>query len=164
MSSRLSDTGERMIPKKHQGKLIYAEHITRYQAAAELAKGKVVLDIACGTGYGTKLLAQSAKKAYGVDIDPNAVKYAKENYSAKNTEYLVGDGESIPLDDGSVDLLVTFETIEHVRNYRKFLDEIIRVLKPDGLAIVSTPNDLEFAEGNHFHLHEFKLQELTGLL
>ncbi len=160
----LGKTGERMVPHLHGGSLIYAEHILRYQAAQDLVAGKVVLDVASGSGYGTQLLAKKAKKVYGVDIDKDSVKYATKIYGGKNIEFKVGDGESIPLPTASVDVVTTFETIEHVKNYKQFLDEIKRVLKPDGLAIVSTPNDLEFAEGNHYHLHEFAESELNGLL
>jgi len=161
---KLSDTGERMIPEMHQGKLIYGEHLTRYLATQGLVKGKTVLDIACGSGYGTKLIAKYAKKVYGVDVDYDSVEYARQNFAGKNIEFSVGDATKIPLDNDSVDVVVTFETIEHVKNYKQFLSEINRVLSPDGLAIVSTPNDLEFAEGNHFHLHEFKYKELLDLL
>lgn len=162
--TKLENDYERMVPEFHSGRLIYAEHLTRYLAAKPAIKDKIVLDIASGSGYGTKLLADSAKFVYGVDVNEVAINYSKENYSANNVEYLVGDGESIPLDDNSIDVVITFETIEHIKDYKKFLDEVDRVLKPDGLAIVSTPNDIEFAEGNHFHLHEFEYDELTMLL
>lgn len=151
-NDKLENDYERMVPEYHEGKLIYAEHVTRYLAAQSVVKDKVVLDIASGSGYGTKILAESAKFVYGVDVNEAAVNYSKKKYASKNIEYLVGDGESIPLKDNSVDVVITFETIEHIKNYSKFLDEVARVLKPDGLAIVSTPNDLEFAEGNHFSL------------
>lgn len=160
----LENDGERMIPGFHKGTVMYAEHMTRYIAAQDLSKDKVVLDIASGSGYGTQILSKSAKKVYGVDVDKDSIKYAKENFLAKNIEYLVGDGEKIPLENNSVDLVITFETIEHVKNYRQFIKEIKRVLKDDGLAIVSTPNALEFTEGNHFHLHEFEYEELSALL
>jgi len=124
----------------------------------------VVLDIACGSGYGTELLAKTAKKVYGVDVDEQAVAYASQYFAAKNIAYKIGDGVSIPLEDNSVDVVVTFETIEHIQDYKTFIKEIKRVLKPDGLAVVSTPNDLEFAEGNHFHIHEFTYSELISLL
>lgn len=162
--TKLENDYERMVPEFHKGTLTYAEHITRYRVAQELVKGRVVLDIASGSGYGTKMLAKTAKKVFGVDVDATSVQYAKENYPAKNLEYKVGDGESIPLPDNSVDVVTTFETIEHIPDYKKFIDEVRRVLKPDGLAVVSTPNDLEFAEGNHFHLHEFEYDELVKLL
>lgn len=163
-TSSLENTGERMIPEFHKGTLIYAEHITRYQAVEELLKNKIVLDIASGSGYGTNLMAKNAKKVYGVDVDEEAIRYAQDNFSGANIEYKIGDGEKIPLEDNSVDVVVTFETIEHILNYKKFLAEVKRVLRPDGVAIISTPNDLEFAEGNHFHLHEFVYKELVSLL
>lgn len=162
--AELENDYERMVPEFHKGSLTYAEHLTRYMSAQELVSGKVVLDVASGSGYGTKMLAEKAAKVYGVDINEDAVEYSKQNYGGANIEYLVGDGELIPLEDNSVDVVTTFETIEHVPNYEKFVKEIKRVLKPDGLALVSTPNDLEFAEGNHFHLHEFEYSELVSLL
>lgn len=164
ISKLLEDTGERMVPEYHKGSLIYAEHLTRYMSAEVLAKDKVVLDIACGTGYGSKILARTAKKVYGVDVDEATIKYAKQKFGSANVEYKVGDGIAIPLEDKSIDLVVTFETIEHIKDYNQFIKEIKRVLKPDGLAIISTPNDVEFAEGNHFHIHEFKFNELVQLL
>jgi ubiquinone/menaquinone biosynthesis C-methylase UbiE len=160
----LEDTGERMIPEFHKGGLIYAEHYTRYLSALDVVKGKTVLDIASGSGYGTQLLAKTAKKVYGVDVNEDAVKYARKNFAAKNVVYEVGDGVKIPLPDNEVDVVVTFETIEHIPDYKQFLREVERVLKPDGLAIISTPNDLEFAEGNHFHVHEFKEKELLSVI
>lgn len=163
-NDKLVNDYERMVPEFHKDRLIYSEHVTRYMAAKPAIEGKVVLDIASGSGYGTKILAESAKFVYGVDVNEVAINYSRKNYSAKNIEYRVGDGESIPLDDNSVDVVVTFETIEHIKNYRKFLDEVQRILRPDGLLLISTPNDVEFAEGNHFHLHEFKYNELLKLL
>ncbi len=160
----LEDTGERMIPEFSRGSLIYAEHMTRYIAAQPLAKGKVVLDIASGSGYGSKLLAEQARKVYGIDVDAASVAYSQAHFGGKNIEYKVGDGVKIPLDDAEVDLVVSFETIEHIEDYQQFIREVRRVLKPDGLAIISTPNDLEFAEGNHFHVHEFTYEELVKVL
>lgn len=160
----LEDDGERMVPEFHKGTVLYAEHMTRYLAAKQLVKGLTVLDIASGSGYGTKILSSSAKTVYGVDVDEGAIKYANSNYSAKNIVYKLGDGINIPLDDNSVDVVITFETIEHIENYSHFVKEVKRVLKPNGIAVVSTPNELEFTEGNHFHLHEFEHDELKNLL
>lgn len=163
-NEKLENDYERMVPEFHKDRLIYAEHVTRYLAARSVVKDKVVLDIASGSGYGTQILAEAAKHVYGVDVNETAINYSKKHYGGSNIEYLVGDGESIPLDDNSVDVVITFETIEHIKDYKKFLVEVERVMKKDGLAIVSTPNDVEFAEGNHFHLHEFKYDELVTLL
>lgn len=160
----LPDTGERMIPAHHKGGMVYGEHIVRYQAAVDLVKDKIVLDIASGSGYGSALLGTSAKKVIGVDVDGPAVKYATKNYGTKNVSFKVGDGVKIPLEDHSVEVVVSFETIEHIEKYEVFMDEVKRVLKPDGLFILSTPNDIEFIEGNHFHIHEFEAKELEDLV
>lgn len=160
----LADTGERMIPAYHRGHMVYGEHIVRYEAATPLVKGKVVLDIASGSGYGSAFLATSAKKVYGVDVDKDAIAYAKKNYAAENVEFKLGDGTSIPLEDNSVDIVVSFETIEHIEKYEVFMDEVKRVLKDDGMLILSTPNDVEFPETNHFHIHEFERTELEKLV
>jgi len=163
-NDQLVNDYERMVPEFHESTLTYAEHVTRYSAALDIVKDKVVLDIASGSGYGTQMLAKEAKFVYGVDINETAINYAKKNYNAKNIEYKVGNGETIPLPDKSVDVVITFETIEHIADYKKFMQEVSRVLKTDGLAVVSTPNDIEFSEGNHFHLHEFEYEELKDLL
>lgn len=155
---------ERMIPEYHKSSIIYGEHIVRYLSAAKLLAGKRVLDIASGSGYGTQILSKHAKHIIGVDISEDSVLYAQQNYPGKNIEYRVGDGESIPLEDKSVDVVVSFETIEHIKNYKNFMKEVKRVLVDDGLLVLSTPNDLEFAEGNHFHLHEFTQLELEKLV
>lgn len=161
---KLPNDYERMIPEYHKGSPVYAEHIVRYEGAVDLVRGKVVLDIASGSGYGTKLLASTAKKMYGVDVSEISISYAQENYAALNIEYIVGDGIKIPLPDASVDIVVSFETIEHIKDYEQFMVEVKRVLTQDGLLLLSTPNVVEFAEGNHFHLHEFEESELHSLI
>lgn len=163
-SKELADTGERMIPAYHKSHSVYGEHIVRYQAAVDLVKDKVVLDIASGSGYGSSLLAATASKVYGVDVDEDALAYATKNYKAKNIIFKHGSGTAIPLEDSMVDVVVCFETIEHIKDYKKFMSELKRVLKPDGLLILSTPNDVEFPESNHFHIHEFERKELEDLV
>lgn len=160
----IEDTGERMVPAYSKGKLVYGEHIVRYEAVKDIVKGKVVLDIASGSGYGTAIIANYAKKAIGVDLESEAIKYAKKNYPAKNIEFLQGDGTKIPLDDKSVDVVVSCETLEHIEAYDTFMKEIKRVLKPDGLLVLSTPNDIEFPEGAHYHVHEFEHAEFKKLV
>ncbi|MEZ0449571.1 class I SAM-dependent methyltransferase [Cellulomonas sp. ICMP 17802] len=160
----IDNDGERMVPEFHRPSLMYSEHVNRYLAATEVVRGKRVLDIASGSGYGSQLLAGSAASVIGVDVSADAVAYASTEHSRSNLEFRVGDAERIPVDDASVDVVVTFETIEHVADYERFVAEIDRVLAPGGVALVSTPNDLEFIEGNHFHLHEFVYDELMELV
>ena len=161
---RLENDGERMIPRYHKNNLIYGEHLGRYLAVKEIIKDKQVLDIASGSGYGTKLLAENAKSVYGIDIDKASIEYAQQNYAAKNVTYKVGSGTSIPLAAGSVDAVISMETIEHIQDQELFLHEIKRVLRPDGFLVVSTPNDVVYPKGNHFHVREHNKRSLTALL
>lgn len=158
------DEGERMVPSYHKGAMVYGEHISRYDSIAPLVKGKSVLDIASGSGYGSYIIGEHAKSVVGVEIDKKSVAYAQRNYSRPNVTFVKGSAESIPQDDKKFDVVVSFETIEHIKNYKKFVAEVKRILKPNGTFVVSTPNDLEFPEGNHFHLHEFTEEELKDLL
>ena len=160
----IEDTGERMVPAYHKGKLVYGEHLVRYQALENIVRGKTVLDIASGSGYGTNAISNYADKVFGVDVDQDAVKYAQKNYTNSKIEFLKGDGRDIPLPDNAVDIVVSFETIEHIEDYGHFVKEVKRVLKADGLFVLSTPNDKEFPEGAHFHIHEFEHEELQKLV
>ncbi len=163
-TDQLQDTGERMVPSYHKGHLLYGEHIVRYESVSPFVKDKVVLDIASGSGYGTAKIAEVAAQVIGVDVDADAIAYAKQEYGGKNINFLQGDGIKIPLDNDAVDVVVSFETIEHIEDYKQFLQEIKRVLKSGGTLIISSPNDLESPEGNHFHVHEFNFKELHNLL
>ncbi len=163
-NATLKDTGERMIPEFSAGRVVYGEHIVRYEAVLPIVKNKTVLDIASGSGYGTKLLSSNAKHVTGVDVSKEAIEYSKANYAAKNVTFKQGDGVIIPLEDNSVDIVVSFETIEHIDKYVSFMKEIKRVLKKDGIFILSTPNDIEYSVENHFHIHEFQKKELQDLV
>ena len=163
-ASQLADTGERMLPSAHKGKLLYGEHLVRYEALLPFVKDKRVLDLASGSGYGTQALSTVAKHVYGVDYDHDAIAYAQANYGSKNIEYKQGDATKIPLPDNSIDVMVSLETIEHIEDYEAFLKEINRVLVDDGVAFISTPNDIESPEGNHYHVHEFDFAEAQSAL
>ncbi len=159
-------TGERLVTQL-RGPIVI-EHLHRYAMAVELAAGKKVLDIACGEGYGTKLLARRAEHVLGVDIDKAVIKHAKAKYPAANCEFKAGSAVKIPVADHSIDLAVSFETIEHVEDYKPFLAELKRCLKPDGVLIISSPDKEPYnkqnPELNHFHIHEMSHAEFTGQL
>jgi 2-polyprenyl-3-methyl-5-hydroxy-6-metoxy-1,4-benzoquinol methylase len=163
-AQELTDDGERMIPTFHKGRIIYGEHVARYHAVLPLIAGRKVLDIACGSGYGTHLLSSRAEHVTGVDISADAIQHAWGHFTAANVDYRLGSATQIPLDDASVDVVVSFETIEHIQGYRQFLAEVKRVLRPGGQLIVSTPNKDEFLPGNHFHVHEFRADEFRAVL
>lgn len=162
----LEATGERFLPEM-QG-TIALEHLHRYAMAKDLAAGKVVLDIACGEGYGSAVLAGSAARVYGVDISPDAIAHAKAKYQRPNVEFLTGRCADIPLADGAVDLVVSFETIEHHTEHKEMFAEIKRVLRPGGLMIMSSPDKLEYTEranhANAYHVKELYAEEFQQLV
>lgn len=158
-------TGEQMIPEENKGDVIWAEHYVRYIFSSQFVSEKTVLDIACGSGFGAFYLrAKGAKKVFGVDISEEAINYARKKFAAENIQYVVGDCENIPLPKNSVDMVVSFETIEHIKDYEKFLREIKRVIKPKSLVVLSTPNKSVYPKGNPFHTKEFNYSELNDLL
>jgi 2-polyprenyl-3-methyl-5-hydroxy-6-metoxy-1,4-benzoquinol methylase len=164
MSSMVFD--ERLIINEDsQTNIIYDEHLVRYQLAASLVKGNRVLDIACGSGYGTKILSKAgAAEVIGIDADEMAVKEAEKNYGGEAIVFKTGDAENIKENNESFDIIISFETIEHLKNPEKYLAEISRILKKDGIALVSTPNKEVFGQKNPYHLHEFQRTEFEVIL
>ena len=151
-------TGERLVTSVEDETA--TEHLHRYKIAMEYCKGKVVLDIACGEGYGSAFLASVALSVVGVDIDPLSVDFAKNKYQKSNLEFKVGSCSSIPIDSNSVDVLVSFETIEHHDQHEKMMIEIKRVLKPEGLLIISSPDKTFYTDKRNFN-NAFHVKELT---
>ncbi|MFC5430190.1 class I SAM-dependent methyltransferase [Paraburkholderia denitrificans] len=158
--------GERFIPGMYQS--IMLEHYHRYMLVAPLASGLRVLDIASGEGYGTANLARHAAHAIGVDISESAVLHARRTYQASNLEYRTGNAAAIPVDTHSIDLVVSFETIEHHDQHAEMMAEIKRVLKPGGVLVMSSPNKYEYSDvpgtSNPFHVKELYLDEFRALL
>lgn len=139
-------TGERVIPelmKPMNGMLL--EHLARYYFALPYVKRGRVLDIACGAGYGAHMVAKACKKdieeVVGVDVDPEAVEYARRTYYHPLTRFEVGDAldGGLPERLGQFDVILSFETIEHVADDRGFLEVLYRMLKPGGTLVLSTP-------------------------
>lgn len=162
MSDETAATGERLVPDAQHGELVHAEHVARYLAAAGLASDRRVLDVACGEGYGTDMLARAgAQAAVGVDIDEATIERAAERYAGT---FQRADVAELPFEDGSFDLVVSFETIEHVGDAKAALSELQRVLAPDGLLLISTPNSSEYLVDNEFHVREFSHDEFEVLL
>ena len=144
------------------------EHLHRYAIAQKITKNKVVLDIASGEGYGSFLLSKDATKVYGVDIDEKSINHAKDKYiTSKNIEFHIGSTDAIPLKDQSIDVVVSFETIEHHDRHDLMMKEITRVLKKDGVLIISSPEKSIYSErdpNNLYHIKELNLVELKDLL
>ena len=158
--------GERLVTE-FQGQIVY-EHLHRYAVANMYVEGKDVLDIACGEGYGSNLLSQHAKSVTGVDISNKAVAHAKSKYKRNNLEFAVGSCTLIPLPDSSVDVAISFETIEHFSEHENFISELKRVLKPSGLLIISSPEKENYSVRpnyqNPFHIRELYHEEFMQLI
>ena len=160
-------TGERYVPSLN-GRIKY-EHLHRYGLSLKFVKDKAVLDIASGEGYGSALLAKVASSVVGVDIDSECVEYARQKYGdTSNLNFLVGSCSSVPLPNRSIDVVTSFETIEHHDQHEQMMGEIKRVLKPGGLLLISSPNRLtylaETKDSNPFHVKELYYEELVNLL
>jgi ubiquinone/menaquinone biosynthesis C-methylase UbiE len=160
----LPETGERMVPERSAARIFW-EHVERYQFARSYVVGKHVLDVACGEGYGSAALRKAgASSVVGIDIAQEVCDHARRKYGV---DARAGDALALPLADASVDLVVSFETIEHVTDPSRFLAECARVLRPGGMLILSTPNRPVYSgesKHNPFHHHEFDRAEFLGLL
>lgn len=163
-------TGERFVPGEILDQEIVIEHLQRYEAVLEYVKDKVVVDAASGEGYGSQILAQLASKVYGVDISKEAVEAARKKYNKENLSFIEGSITKLPFDNESIDVIVSFETIEHIDKSMQiaFMKEIKRVLKKDGILIMSTPNKKiysdEFNYHNEFHVKEFYKDEFITFI
>lgn len=159
-------TGERFIPCLTGDMAL--EHLHRYVMAQSLATGKRVLDVACGEGYGSHLLAEKAISVIGVDLDTEAVAHARAKYKLANLDFLQGDCTALSLPDASIDLAVSFETLEHHSEHEAMLAELRRVLAPDGVLLISTPDRRHYSDErnyvNPFHVLELYADEFRQLV
>ena len=165
-------TGERYIPTINPavtGLEIHYEHLHRYAFASHFVRDNDVLDLGSGEGYGSYMLAQVARKVIGVDNDPDTIEYAKTKYQKENLEFLEGSICNVPLKGEKIfDVIVCFEALEHIEEQGILLSEIKRLLKDDGLAILSTPNKSQYTDEsgnkNPFHKKELYLDEFKDLV
>ena len=155
-------TDERMVPESAE-LFRFWEHVYRYAFACRFVANKRILDIACGEGYGAAALQKAGGSVTGVDISEAVCFHACGKYGI---DAKPGSAENIPLGNGSVDVIVSFETIEHVPSPERFLDECARVLAPGGMLIISTPNKDVYGQTvpNPYHCSEMTEQEFTEAL
>jgi ubiquinone/menaquinone biosynthesis C-methylase UbiE len=166
-------TGERLVLGNSKV-LIENEHLARYRFVSQFVAGKRVADIACGTGYGTQMLAKAgARSVHGMDISEEAVKFCVERYKTPGVTYSAADAQNLAaIPDSEFDFVVSFETIEHLPDVEAYLDEMKRILQPGGVFLVSTP-DRRVASvmyrlighpANKYHVREYTERELLNLL
>ena len=156
---------ERIVPDEtDQG--IVSVHLKRYVFASPLCRSKQVLDVACGTGYGTYYLAAFVERVVGVDRSQEAIAYAKRRYGDPKAEFYVMDACELAFQHESFDLVCSFETIEHLGDVGAYLKGVVRVLRPDGLYLVSTPcvKRSTRAPQNPFHTQEWSPRDFKALL
>jgi ubiquinone/menaquinone biosynthesis C-methylase UbiE len=159
-------TGERYVPLLKGD--IELEHKHRYLVARELCHGKTVLDVACGEGFGSAMLAEVAAAVVGVDIASDVVLHAQSKYGCKNLSFLIASCTDLPLLDSSFDVVVSLETLEHLSQHDKMVGEIKRVLRPNGVLLISTPEKYRYSivsgSTNPYHVKEIYRDEFERLL
>ncbi|MBI3397217.1 class I SAM-dependent methyltransferase [Candidatus Woesebacteria bacterium] len=163
----MMDFNERVIPGV-TANFLYQEALARYKFASDIVKkGFKVLDVGSGTGYGSYFIATSNKCfVYGVDINKEAMMFSRSHYKKRNIKFIISDVLSLPFKNKEMDVVISFEVIEHIKDYPRYLKEIKRVLKDNGKFILSTPNKTKTLKGNKssYHVKEFGYEELNNEL
>jgi 2-polyprenyl-3-methyl-5-hydroxy-6-metoxy-1,4-benzoquinol methylase len=144
-------------------------HLRAYDEAVKHAVGRDVLDVGCNTGYGTIRFAPVAGRVVGVDVSPLAIEAARERAVDGRPEFIQTSGFELPFPAATFDLVTSFQVLEHVPDATAFLRELARVLRPDGIVILATPNAATrlypgMTPWNRFHVHEYRADELAVLL
>jgi len=165
----MKKTRERLILEdKEKSSPLFYRHLAAYRFCSCFTRGKTVLDLGCGDGYGSYLLSGKAKKVIGIDSDKKTIKLANQRYKSKNLGFIVGDVLKIPKLT-KFDIIIALQLIEHIADTESFLKQIKDILIKDGKVIISTPNKgLRLKKGekpwNLFHVHEYSFSELYNLL
>lgn len=159
---------ERLLMNDKYSALEASIHLARYNIALNICKDKNVLDVACGEGYGSYLLSNAgAKSVIGIDIDADTIKGAQKNFINDNLKYLNENAcDMKEIESNSIDLLVSFETFEHVDEPEKFLSEVKRVTKKNATIIISCPNDYFYykdGESNPFHKKKYYFNDFKEI-
>lgn len=161
---------ERIDPLEENHGLEGEAHLNRYRFACQFVRGADVLDVACGTGYGSHMLAKhGAKSVMGIDISAEAIDIATRKYMLQNVAFYVGNATSLPTADAAFDVVISFETIEHLVDHQAYLNELKRTLRPGGTVVISTPdkavyNALNGNIPNPYHVHELSDYEFYSLM
>ncbi len=160
-------TGERFTPECVRE--IWYEHMHRYALARLIATGKRVLDVACGEGYGSAMVAPVARHVVGVDVSSEAVRHARARYGLwPNLEFREGDATNLAFGAEQFDLVLSFETLEHVEAQDALVSGLASALAPGGCALISSPDKATYSDAtglqNEFHVRELYRDELVELL
>jgi SAM-dependent methyltransferase len=162
-------TGERTLPGVREENYWFQRHLVAYEYLLGHVRGKRVLDLGSGEGYGTDLLATQAAQAIGVDLAPEAVYHARNTYRRENLSFVYGDIYRLQFQDESFDVVCSLQVLEHLREPELFMAEARRVLRPGGRCFITTPNRLVISPGsdkpvNPFHIFEFDDREFMDFM
>lgn len=174
MSNPIEMDGERLIESEYRkslgGQVIHAMHVATYDFARQYCTDKTVLDLGCGSGYGTARTAAWGSSVIGVDVSAAAVAYARRHYQADNLTFeQVSAGARLPFSEQTFDTVLSFQVIEHVVDPVRYLEEAKRVLRPGGTLVLVTPDRRHrLLPGqrpwNRWHLHEYSQRSLVTLV
>ncbi len=160
-------TGERTLPGIDSENYWFRRHEAAYEFLLPHLRGRLVLEIGCGEGYGAALVAAVARRVIGLDYDGATVMHAAARYP--QVAFLRANLAALPVRSAALDAVASLQVIEHAWDARQFLLESVRVVRPGGLLAITTPNRLTFSPGqdapaNPFHTHEYVADELAGLI
>lgn len=174
MKIELEPSGERVMENMYKRSLgaytIYMMHIASYRFVEKICTGRRVLDYGCGSGYGAKLISKIADEVVGVDVSPEAIQYAGDNYRNDNLSFhQIDPGSQLPFPDGHFDVILSFQVIEHVSDDDSYLREARRLLGQGGILVTITPDrQHRLLAGqkpwNRWHLREYSQEMLVTLI
>jgi 2-polyprenyl-3-methyl-5-hydroxy-6-metoxy-1,4-benzoquinol methylase len=163
IKERYWHSGERVCPDYADEN--FASHLNVYKFASQFTDGKKILDIGCGTGYGTAYLSKLSPFAIGIDLSSQAIRYARRHYNVDNLRFARMKAEQLGFADRSFDFIISNENFEHLRDQRSNLREMARVLNPDGMLLLATPNyEMFIGNDNPYHTHEVTYREFLEML
>lgn len=163
----LFDDGERMLPTgENEISFVFSRHKFAYQFAQNYAADKTVIDIGCGSGYGSQILAEKAESVLGIDYHAAAIDYCRQNFHSPNLRFEQKDISTIDAEN-EFDAAICFQAIEHFDDPDHFLFQLEKLIRPGGTILISTPNVKRAFNGplkNPFHINEMNYQQFNSLL
>lgn len=166
---KINKSRERLVGEdRKRSSVLFNRHIASYYFSLPLTKGKTVIDLGCSDGYGSSLIAKSAKEIIALDIDRQTIEEARKKYKNENLKFKIGNALMLNWKN-KFDIVVSFQVIEHIKDVGMYLNQINKILKDKGIFICSTPNRLlRLSKGqkpwNKFHVHEYEAEELLSIL
>lgn len=165
MAEVIDVTGEVISPDHENITPLFMRHVAAYKFFLGYVRGKKALEVGFGEGYGTDYLSRDAQEITAVDVSQALVEHARRKYARKNIWFMRADATAFPFPDGSFDVVVSSQVLEHVKDYKRFMRETKRVLRPGGTALFATPNRKAMIDGvNPYHFKEFSAGELKDAL